>query len=73
LQTIVVDNAINTGSTVVKVLEILRDKQVSVDLVVKIIDYQDKEEEQVSALIKGRSGVEVRSLFTYEEVGTAFR
>lgn len=73
LQTIVVDNAVNSGDTMVRVLEILQQKQVSVDSVVKIIDYQDEEEERTNTLIKERSGIEVRSLFTYDEVGTAFR
>ena len=73
LQTIVVDNAVNSGDTMVKVLKILQQKQVSVDSVVKIIDYQDEEEEQINTLIKERSGIEVKSLFTYDEVGTAFR
>lgn len=73
LQTIVVDNAINTGDTMIKVLEILNNKKVSVDLVVKMIDYQDEEEKRVSNTIKGLSGVGVRSLFTYEEVGIAFK
>ena len=51
----------------------MRQKQISVDLVVKIIDYQDKDEERVYALVKAQFGVEIKSLFTYDEVGTAFR
>jgi len=73
LRTIVVDNAINTGSTMLQVLEILRTKNIPVDLVVKMIDYQDEDERQINLKIKNAFGVEVKSLFTYEEVGTAFR
>jgi orotate phosphoribosyltransferase len=73
LQTIVVDNAINSGATMIKTLEILRKKQIPVDLAVKIIDYQDQEEEEVGSLINAQTGVKVKSLFTYDEVGAAFR
>lgn len=73
LRTIVVDNAINTGTTVEQVLTILQDKRIAVDVVVKMIDYQDSEERRVNAKIKKAFGVEVKSIFTYDEVGTAFK
>lgn len=73
LQTIVIDNAINTGSTMLSVLEILREKQIPVDLIVKMIDYQDDEEARINQAIESQTGITVKSLFTYEEVGTAFR
>jgi len=38
-----------------------------------MIDYQDEEEKQVNNSVRSLSGVEVKSLFTYEEVGTAFK
>jgi orotate phosphoribosyltransferase len=73
LRTIVVDNAINSGHTMEQVLTILRDEKIQVDLVVKMIDYQDNEEHRVNNEIKRQFGLEVKSLFTYDEVGTAFR
>jgi orotate phosphoribosyltransferase len=73
LRTIVIDNAINTGTTVERVLTILREKKISVDVVVKMIDYQDDEEIQVNEKIRQAFGVEVKSIFTYDEVGTAFK
>jgi len=38
-----------------------------------MIDYQDEEEKRINEDIKKQSGVDVRSFFRYEEVGTAFR
>lgn len=73
LQTIVIDNAINSGDTMIKVLQILQEKDIPVDLVVKIIDYQDDEEKRVNALLKEQSGIDIKSLFTYGEVGVAFK
>lgn len=47
LKTIVVDNAINTGLTMRRALQILAEKPIPVDMVVKMIDYQDDEDRRV--------------------------
>ena len=73
LRTIVIDNAINTGATMEKVLTILRNKKIPVDTIVKMIDYGDAEECRVNDSIKRTFGLDVKSIFTYDEVGPAFK
>lgn len=68
-QTIVFDNAITTGHTMRQVLKLLKGKDVSVDCVVKLVNYRDDLEREATRSLEFDHQVSIVSLFDVGEIG----
>ena len=67
-RTIVFDNAVTTGHTMHEVLKLLEGKSVTVDLIVKLIDYRDGLETGATQFLELEHHVPIASLFTVDEI-----
>lgn len=67
--TILVDNSVKTGRTLMKLFDYLEKNHIHVDEIVKLVDYEDAQEKKTDKIIATKYHATLHSLYSFSELG----